>query len=56
MRSLAPFVLLVLRTACGETRLDRGASGAAIGAGAGAAAGVLTDQDDVDLGDPVWRR
>lgn len=28
--------------------------GAAIGGAAGGAAGVLTDEDDVDLGDPVW--
>ncbi|MCP5433452.1 MAG: hypothetical protein H6923_09310 [Alphaproteobacteria bacterium] len=30
--------------------------GALIGALIGAAAGALTDKDDVDLGEPVWRR
>ncbi|HET6522810.1 MAG TPA: hypothetical protein VFG47_23745 [Geminicoccaceae bacterium] len=30
--------------------------GAAIGGAAGAAAGGLTDEDDVNLGDPLWRR
>jgi hypothetical protein len=29
--------------------------GAALGGAAGAATGVLTDEDDVDLGDPVWK-
>jgi osmotically inducible lipoprotein OsmB len=64
--------------ACGESRLNRGLSGAGIGAGAGAAtsgvtggnilggallggaaggaAGALTDEDDIDLGDPIWDR
>jgi hypothetical protein len=28
--------------------------GAALGGAAGAATGVLTDEDDVDLGEPVW--
>ena len=64
--------------ACGETRLERGASGAGIGAAAGAAAsgvtggnimggallggaaggaaGALTDEDDIDLGEPIWDR
>lgn len=31
-------------------------TGAAIGAGVGAAAGALTDEEDVDLGEPAWRR
>lgn len=30
--------------------------GAAIGGAGGAAAGALTDEDDLDLGEPVWRR
>lgn len=30
------------------------ATGALIGGAAGAAAGGLTDEDDIDLGDPVW--
>lgn len=29
--------------------------GALIGGAGGAAAGALTDKDDVDLGKPVWR-
>ena len=32
------------------------AEGAVIGGALGAAAGALTDADDVNLGDPVWRR
>ena len=69
---------LTLLGACGASKTDRGLSGAAIGAGvgaagsaatggsilggaalggaAGAATGVLTDEDDVDLGEPVWKR
>lgn len=30
--------------------------GAAIGGAGGAAAGALTDKEDFDLGEPVWRR
>jgi osmotically inducible lipoprotein OsmB len=30
--------------------------GGLLGGAAGGAAGVLTDEDDVDLGDPLWRR
>lgn len=30
--------------------------GALLGGAAGAATGALTDQNDVDLGRPVWRR
>lgn len=30
-------------------------TGAVIGGAAGAGAGALTDEDDVDLGKPVWR-
>jgi len=29
--------------------------GAVIGGAAGAAAGALTDEDDVDLGKPIWK-
>lgn len=29
--------------------------GAALGGAAGAATGALTDEDDVDLGKPVWK-
>ncbi len=31
-------------------------TGAAIGAGVGAATGALTDEDDIDLGEPAWKR
>jgi osmotically inducible lipoprotein OsmB len=31
------------------------AGGALLGGAAGAATGVLTDEEDVDLGDPVWQ-
>lgn len=31
-------------------------TGAAVGAAVGGAAGALTDPDDVDLGDPVWKK
>ena len=61
--------LSMLLVACGESKLDRGLSGAAgavtgtstlggavLGGAAGAATGVLTDEDDIDLGKPVWRR
>jgi hypothetical protein len=30
--------------------------GALLGGAAGGAAGVLTDEDNVDLGNPLWRR
>ena len=30
--------------------------GAAIGGAAGGAAGAMTDEDDINLGDPVWDR
>lgn len=30
--------------------------GAALGAAAGGLTGALTDQEDVDLGEPIWRR
>lgn len=65
-------------TACGQTRTERGVSGAGIGAAAGAAtsgvtggnilggallggaaggaAGALTEEEDLDLGDPIWDR
>ena len=31
-------------------------TGAVLGGAAGGAAGVLTDEEDIDLGDPVWDR
>lgn len=30
--------------------------GAVLGGAGGAAAGALTDEDDIDLGKPVWKR
>ena len=61
----------LLLAACGESKTDRALSGGALGAGAGAlvggttgavvggaagaAAGGLTNSDDFNLGDPVWR-
>jgi osmotically inducible lipoprotein OsmB len=55
--------------ACGTSQTDRALSGAAIGGAAGAvvdrpllgaaggaAAGALTDPDDINLGEPIWRR
>jgi hypothetical protein len=30
------------------------ATGAIVGGAAGAATGALTDEDDIDLGDPIW--
>lgn len=30
--------------------------GAVVGGAAGAAAGALTDDDDIDLGRPIWRQ
>ena len=47
MRFAIPFAPVAVLAACGDSRLDRGVSGAA---------GVLSDEDDVDLGDPLWRR
>jgi osmotically inducible lipoprotein OsmB len=31
-------------------------TGAILGGAGGAAAGILTDEDDIDLGEPIWRR
>ena len=31
-------------------------TGAVLGGAAGGATGVLTDEEDIDLGDPVWDR
>lgn len=30
-------------------------AGAAIGGAAGAATGALTEEEDIDLGEPIWR-
>jgi hypothetical protein len=73
----APLISFGL-AACGETRLERGATGAGLGAAAGAAtsgitggnllggallggaaggaAGALTEEEDLDLGEPIWDR
>ena len=53
--------------ACGSTDVERGVTGAGIGgaagyavgapllgAAAGGATGVFTENDDVNLGEPVW--
>ena len=72
MKALAAVLLAgAMLSACGTTTTDRTASGAGIGAGigllagppgvlvgaiAGGAAGAVTDRDQVDLGDPVWKR
>ena len=78
MRYMSLLIALMALAACGDSKTDRGLSGAGIGAGVGAAtgavtggsilggavlggaaggaAGVLTDEDDVDLGRPVWNR
>jgi osmotically inducible lipoprotein OsmB len=43
--------------AAGGALTGQGAPGGAVlGGAAGGAAGVLTDEEDVDLGKPVWRR
>jgi hypothetical protein len=56
-------------SACGTTQAQRGLSGAAIGggvgllggpggilvgAGVGASVGILTDKEDIYLGEPIW--
>ena len=40
--------------AVGGALVGAPAEGAAIGGAAGGATGALTDEDDIDLGDPVW--
>ena len=42
--------------AAGAVTGNSAVKGGLLGGAAGGAAGVLTDEDDVDLGDPVWRR
>lgn len=61
----------LMLSACGTSRLDRAASGAAIGGGAGLAAGgvgaipgaiigagvgIFTPEENVNLGEPVWNK
>ena len=51
---------LLMLAACGSSTSDRAISGGAIGAGVGGAAGAftgaLTNENDIDLGKPVWKR
>lgn len=76
--ALTVSVLLVALAACGQSRTERGISGAGIGAATGAlgsalvdgnvgtgavvgalaggAVGAATDEDDIDLGRPLWDR
>ncbi len=61
---------LLAVSACGSNDTDRAVSGGAMGAGlglvagpvgavvggaAGATAGALTNEEQIDLGEPVWR-
>ena len=39
----------------GGLLFDHPVAGALVGGAAGAAAGALTDEDQIDLGKPVWR-
>lgn len=71
IKNFAALAIILSLTACGSSKTDRALSGGAIGAGAGAliggtngaliggaagaAAGAATDEDDIDLGEPVWR-
>lgn len=70
LASIVALTALALGLAgCGYRTTDRAASGAAIGAGAGllvdeplagaavgGLAGALTSPDQVNLGEPIWRR
>lgn len=67
---LAAGAALLLLAACGANEGDRALSGGAIGAGtgavvggpvgavvggaAGATTGAVTEEDDINLGDPIW--
>jgi uncharacterized membrane protein len=42
--------------AVGGALLGSPATGALLGGAAGAATGALTDKEDLDLGEPIWRR
>jgi hypothetical protein len=69
MRIIVLGVGLLMIAACGTTKSQRGLSGAAIGGGVGlvggpggivvgaavgATVGVLTDKEDIYLGEPIW--
>lgn len=78
MKTLSMAVLVLMLSACGNTKGDRALSGAGIGAGVGAvggavmggspltgaavgaavggATGALTEEDDINLGKPAWKR
>ena len=72
MRALAAVLLAgAVLSACGTSTTDRGASGAAIGAGVGAlagppgivigalaggATGAVTNPSEVNLGTPIWKQ
>jgi hypothetical protein len=55
MAVLMGFAAVLLLAGCGTNQGDRAASGALIGAGAGAVIGAATDPCDLNLGDPFWR-
>lgn len=69
MKTTLVVVAALALSACGTTQAQRGLSGAAIGAGVGllggpggivvgagvgAGVGILTDRDDLYLGEPIW--
>jgi hypothetical protein len=69
MKIVVAGAALLALGACGTTTSQRGLSGAALGAGVGllggpvgvaagaalgAGAGIVTDEDDLYLGEPVW--
>ena len=75
LKCIVLVLAVVVLASCGQTRAERGLSGAGIGAGAGAIGGALmgspgtgaavggalggatgffTDEDQIDLGEPVW--
>jgi osmotically inducible lipoprotein OsmB len=69
MRTVLLVVAGLALAGCGTTQAQRGLSGAAIGggvgllggpggilvgAGVGAGIGILTDREDIYLGEPIW--
>jgi hypothetical protein len=69
MRIVLLAVVASALAGCGTTQAKRGLSGAAIGggvgllggpggvlvgAGVGASVGILTDKEDIYLGEPIW--
>ncbi len=64
---LALGLMTAFLAACGQTEENRALSGAGLGAaggalvgapllgaGAGAATGAVTEEEDIDLGEPIW--